>query len=339
MAALRRLETEASSRLALIRIAGSGLAGSAAALAARRAGASVRMWDPSRLPRNRVCGEFLTPEIEPVLASLGLWDRFLALKPARMTRTRLIFDGRAAEGRLPQSAFGLSRLQLDSLLRGAAEDAGAEWIVERAPAQVDLVAHGRQSRITGGDRLFGFKAHFHGPIDEAVELHFFDGVYVGVNPVENGVTNVCGLGPESRLRRFQFDYDALTASSPSLTDRLRPLTRSIDWLSTGPVRFESRLASPPSGPLLAGDAMQFVDPFTGTGMSIAIWTGALAGRFLAEGRSAAEYYQRLRRGLLSQADWCARLRRAVEIPMLRRIAHWPSPALLYRLTRPNLNLQ
>jgi flavin-dependent dehydrogenase len=322
--------------LAIVRIAGAGLAGSAAALAASRAGAAVRMWDPSRLPRNKVCGEFLTPEIEPVLASLGLWDRFLSLKPARMTRTRLIFDGRTAEGRLPETAFGLSRLQLDVLLRGAAQDAGAEWITERAPAEVDIIAHGRQSRSFGRDRLFGFKAHFLGVPDDAVELHFFDGVYVGVNPVENGVTNVCGLGLESRLRRFRFDYDSLTESSPSLRERLRPLRRSMDWLSTGPVRFESRLAAPAPGPLLSGDALQFVDPFTGTGMSIAIWTGALAGRILAEGRSPAEYYDRLRAGLSSQSHWCARLRRAVEAPLLRRIAHWPPPSLLYHLTRPRL---
>ena len=173
-----------------VRIAGAGLAGSAAAIAAIQAGVPARMWDPAKIPKHRVCGEFLTPEIGPVLRRLGLWDRFLAAKPARLTRMRLIFGTATSEGRFPEPAYGLSRYRLDSLLRQEAERRGAHWVVERTPGQVDIVAHGRQCATAGNDRLFGFKAHFHGPATDAVELYFFDDFYVGVNSVEDGVTNV-----------------------------------------------------------------------------------------------------------------------------------------------------
>ncbi|MFN0102827.1 MAG: NAD(P)/FAD-dependent oxidoreductase [Bryobacteraceae bacterium] len=319
-----------------VRIAGAGLAGSAAAIAAMRAGSPVRMWDPARIPKHKVCGEFLTPEIGPVLERLGLWDQFLAANPARMTRMRLIFGDNATEGRFPEPAFGLSRYRLDALLRQEAEQRGAQWIVERVPGQVDIVAHGRQNASTGRDRLFGFKSHFRGPVSDAVELYFFDDFYVGVNPVEDGVTNVCGLGSEAGLRRLQFDYDALMASHKALSERLKPLSRAMEWLSTGPLLYQSRLPDPPAVELLAGDALQFVDPFTGTGMTIAIWTGALAGRWAAEKRPLSEYYATVRAGIARQYHWCGWLRTAMEKRWPLRLAPLLPPAWLYALTRPKL---
>jgi len=325
-----------TNRMKRVRIAGAGLAGSAAAIAALQAGAPVRMWDPARIPKHKVCGEFLTPEIEPVLRQLDLWEPFLAENPARMTRMRLSFGSGVSEGRFATPAFGLSRYRLDGLLRNEAERRGAEWIVERVPGQVDIVAHGRQAANTGRNRLFGFKAHFRGPATDAVELYFFDDFYVGVNAIEGGLTNVCGLGLESGMRRLGFDYDALVASRPELADRLRPLTRCLEWLTTGPLVYDSRLAAPPTDMFLAGDALQFVDPFTGTGMSVAIWTGALAGRFAAENRSASEFYGTVRSGIARQYKWCGLLRGAMQKRWPLSIAPFLPPSWLYSLTRPKL---
>lgn len=320
----------------LVRIAGAGLSGSAAALAAMRAGASARMWDPSRIPRHKVCGEFLTPEIIPVLERLGLLKEFMAAKPALMTRMRLIFESGAAESRLPESAYGLSRYRLDTVLRETAEARGAQWIVERVPGAVDVVAHGRQFASTGRDRLFGFKAHFRGPVSDAVELYFFDGFYVGVNPVEDGITNVCGLGSEAGLRRLNFDYDALLGSNRALAERTKPLTRSMEWLSTGPLVYESLLDTPPETGFLAGDALQFVDPFTGTGMTIAMWTGAMAGEAAAMDRPPAEYYAAVRAGIARQYQWCGWLRTAMAKRWPLRFAPLLPPSWLYAATRPKI---
>jgi len=320
----------------LVRIAGAGLAGSAAAIAARQSGAPVRMWDPSRTPKHKVCGEFLTPEIEPVMESLGLWQQFLAANPARMTRMQLHFGNSVAQGRLSEPAYGLSRYRLDALLRGEAEQRGAQWVVERVPGKVDIVAHGRRSASSGRNRLFGFKAHFRGPVSDAVELYFFDGFYVGVNPVEDGLTNVCGLGSESGLRRLRFNYDALVASHAALAGRLRPLSRVMDWLSTGPLVYQSQLQHPPDDEFLAGDALQFIDPFTGTGMTIAIWSGALAGRALAAGLPAKEYYHAISTGLVGQSRWCGLIRSAIELRWPLRLAPLIPPEWLYALTRPKI---
>jgi len=312
-----------------IAIAGAGLAGCAAAIAARAAGAEVVIYDPARAAKHKVCGEFLTPEIEPVLTSLGLWAEFEGLRPARMSRMRLIFHGRAAESQFETPAYGLSRIALDGLMKRAALATGAVHIPERAPADCAILAHGR-TQPSNGDRIFGFKAHFTGPVSDAVELFFFDKGYIGVNPVENGVTNVCGLASESLLRDVAFDPDRLASR---LDGRLSNLRRSMNWLTTGPLVYH-RTADPSR--FLSGDALQFVDPFTGTGMTIALWTGALAGRMAAANESPANFYGQAIQALDRQRVVCALLRRALAWTPSSRIAPLIPPAWLYVLTRPKL---
>ena len=104
-----------------------------------------------------------------------------------------------------------------------------------------VLATGRpSSKATRGRRLFGFKAHFEGPRNDAVELYFFQGVYVGVAPIEEGRTNICGLAPEDFLKRFQFEYDEVIRQSAPLAERVRPLARVLDWVSTGPLEYGQR---------------------------------------------------------------------------------------------------
>ncbi len=67
--------------------------------------------------------------------------------------------------------------------------------------------------------MFGFKAHFEGPVNDAVELFFFRGCYVGVSAIENGITNICGIAPEETLRACEFHMDDFLASWPPLANR------------------------------------------------------------------------------------------------------------------------
>ena len=53
-------------------VVGGGPAGSAAALAARRSGASVLVLDRADFPRDKVCGDGVAPEALDVLAGLGV---------------------------------------------------------------------------------------------------------------------------------------------------------------------------------------------------------------------------------------------------------------------------
>src|ERR1041384_3561084 len=220
-----------------VNIFGGGPAGSSAALAVLREGGQVRVIEKSRLPRHKVCGEFLSPEIGPELEQLGMWNAFLAAGPSRVRRTALHFGSRTKSANLPEAAFGLSRYAFDLMLLDQARAAGAE-VGSEAEAPPLIIATGRAAKPgQRGQRLFGFKAHFEGPVDDAVELFFFDRCYVGVSCIEAGKTNVCGLAPESFLSRFGFEYDAIVMHSPALADRLKPLQRVTPWFSTGPLQY------------------------------------------------------------------------------------------------------
>jgi len=322
--------------LSPVTVLGAGPAGASAAIAALQAGAAVNLIEKSRFPRHKVCGEFLSPEIVPVLQELGVWSAFQASQPATIRRLSVYFPKSQKRCPLPECAFGLSRYRFDQLLFDHAIEAGAR--LNSTPASKPLIiAHGRKSVLPRGRRLFGFKAHFTGPADDAVELSFFQGCYVGINCVEEGITNVCGLGPENVLTKFDFDIDALIHSFAPLAHRLRPLSRQFAWLNSGPLEFGNRLAEElEPGCYPAGDALSFVDPFTGSGLLSAVTTGCLAGRSAAQGVSSADYLAACAKVIGSPFRVSSVLRSAVRSGWAERLMPLVPGALLVKLTRPHV---
>ena len=327
-----------------VTVAGAGPAGTAAALSAIESGAAVTILDRSAFPRHKVCGEFLSPEIMPLLDRLGVADRVMAAAPARMTRVALRMGRRERIDHLPETAYGLSRYRFDAILLDAAVERGAAFERRDAGAAEPplVLATGRcspaSSRDDKGDRLFGFKSHFRGPSDDAVELYFGDGCYIGVNPVEGGLTNVCGLAPQRNLARAGFDIDEFIHTQQPLSKRLAPLERAMDWVHTGPLVFTNGLnpAGGREGVYPAGDALSFVDPFTGTGQLNAVITGVLAGRAAARGTGRRRYLDDCS-SLLSTRLLIARSLRAGASFLLvaNLVPLVPLPAL-YRWTRASV---
>jgi len=307
-------------------ILGGGPAGAAAAIAAQREGCAAGVIEKSRFPRHKVCGEFFSPEIQVELESLGMWDAFLSTGPARVRRMKLHFGRREKTCRLPEPAWGLSRYTFDALMHQSVQAA------QDGPAP-QILATGRGAIESRGRRLFGFKAHFDGPADDAVELFFFDRCYVGVTAIEGGRTNVCGLGPEDFLRRFDFDFDRVLGQSASLSDRIAPLARSMKWISTGPLRFSQSFAADRQC-YLAGDALSFVDPFTGSGLVAAVKTGALAGRAAAHSVPATQYYADCRRVLKNPFEVAGIFRKAVSVGWAEWLVGLVPGKMLFALTRP-----
>ena len=109
-----------------VAIIGGGLSGSALAVHLARTGRRVAVFERDRFPRDKLCGEFLSPESGALLRELGCLDKVLdrgatPIRRARFTSTR----GRVLEFPLPGEALGISRATLDEIVFRQAASSGA----------------------------------------------------------------------------------------------------------------------------------------------------------------------------------------------------------------------
>jgi len=310
-----------------------------AAIAARQEGAQVRVFEKSVFPRHKVCGEFLSPEVMGVLARAGCADEFLGLRPAPIRQMELHFGRRVVRHALPQLAYGLSRYALDRLLQDRAAVLGAELVREtsttRAARRPVVLATGRTAQAPAGHRLFGFKAHFRGRVDDTVALFFFDGCYVGVSAVEGGAINVCGLAPERLLRESMFRPDRLLTRCQALQARMQGFEQTLEWLTTGPLvpGLASREIQEP-GVYPAGDALGFIDPFTGSGILNAMLSGYRAGSAAAVGLPVETYLAQGRQALRRSFFVSSAVRAVLPSGLAGPLAALVPGRWLFYLTRP-----
>lgn len=218
-------------------------------------------------------------------------------------------------------------------MRRGAEIVQCKFEEDKAGAMRYVLACGREVRSRRGGRLFGFKSHFAGPINDAVELYFFSGCYVGLNPIEDGITNVCGIGPENFLQFHEFKFDSIVNSFSRLKERLRPLTRSMRWYSAGPLVFERRFDAR-EGVYAAGDALCFVDPFTGSGLLSSVITGRLAGLAAAKGTATGAYAADCRRRIGRPFLASSLIRKMLANGWAERLAPFVPASWIVHITRP-----
>jgi flavin-dependent dehydrogenase len=136
------------------------------------------------------------------------------------------------------------------------------------------------------------------------------------------------------LKAINFDIDAHIFPDEALRARLAPLTRSWNWIFTGPLEFGQRLEAA-KDVYVAGDALSFVDPFTGSGLLCAVLTGSLAGESAAQRLPVAAYLQRCASAIRKPYRFSSLLRwvasTTAAAPLLRAV-----PAkLIFRYTRPS----
>src|SRR5262245_65520141 len=80
-------------------IIGGGPAGSAAAISLAQQGARVLLLEEKRMPREKLCGEFITAECFPSLGRLGVMERMVVAGARRVSRVSLV----APNGRTVQT--------------------------------------------------------------------------------------------------------------------------------------------------------------------------------------------------------------------------------------------
>jgi flavin-dependent dehydrogenase len=283
-------------------VVGAGPAGSSVALRLCRAGVGVVLLERKRFPRDKVCGEYLSPGALAALSELGV-DRRVALlgHPIRRVALSAFGHGPVIMALPAGGALALSRADLDSLLRDTAIAAGAEpldgifrelrdegagWRVsyrdaagaERyCTARAVVGADGawssvaRSAGLAGDARRAGRWAvggHVRSNAADSDTLEMFVGVggYYARNPLGGEYCNSMLVMPKPVADDARADaiVDEVTGG------RYRFEGASlVKRVAVGPLRYAPHSVAAP-GVVLTGDAAGMLDPFVGQGVAVAL---------------------------------------------------------------------
>lgn len=335
-----------------VAVIGAGPAGSSAAITAARLGIRVTLLEAGSFPRQKVCGEFLSPEALDVAADLlrelPSADTVFRSAPV-LDRMRLLLGGRTIEASIRPPALSVARYDLDALLWEAAVHAGVRAESNCEVRSIDgsgpftlrtshgvvtaaavIVAAGRWSRFAAdrsvprGPKWIGVKAHYRESRPaRSTDLYFFSNGYCGVQPVYDDVINACAMVRSD----VATSLDQVFARHPLLADRAAAWQPLMQPVSTAPLVY--RRPQPVQGNLVfAGDAAGFIDPFVGDGISIALRSGREAALCLhpfCSGAStlsaaAAEFSHQYTRQFAPLLVAASQVRRLVRLPPLARAA-------------------
>ena len=181
-------------------------------------------------------------------------------------------------------------------------------------------------------KLIAFKAHFEKTrvAPGACEIYFYPGGYGGLSSIEAGASNLCFIISAEQVKRCHSDPDRVVREMVMQNARARhtlePARTTSEWLSASWESFGRQSPAPAKGLLAIGDAASFIDPFTGSGMLMALESGELAAQVIAEHRDelesatvATNYTDRYRKKFDSRLRICSLLRRAAFSPRLTEL--------------------
>ncbi len=134
-------------------IAGAGPSGSALAISLAGRGVHVALIDAAKFPRQKLCGEYLSPEGRAALERLGLSRELQSAKPQEIDKVRLTTPrGRTLEAQVctreGYAGLGLSRSVMDGLMVQKAKEIGVE-VFESTRVSTPIVAGGRVLGVSG----------------------------------------------------------------------------------------------------------------------------------------------------------------------------------------------
>ena len=262
-------------------------------------------------------------------------------------------------------ALGLSRAEMDERLLRRAADAGAEVIEQahvtnlivedrrgsglvvrhetreatyRGKITIDATGRSRAvtRRLSNHSRhepapMVAFKAHLDntGVEPGACEIYFYRRGYGGLSSIENGLSNLCFIASARDVRAHGADADRvmrdLVCENQRAALTLQHARLNSPWLAVSLEGFGRSSVAPLNGVLAIGDAAAFIDPFTGSGMLMALESGELDAAAISDYLNEATtvrslemlglaYARRYRETFDSRLRLCAWLRRAAFVP-------------------------
>ena len=272
-----------------VTIIGGGLAGLTLGIGLRQRGVPATIYESGDYPRHRVCGEFISGQGQTVLDRLGLLADFE--KAGAVHATTAIFVSGAAKSpvrKLSAPALCLSRYKMDALLAAKFKDLGGElhvssrWNLDHSGEGIVSATGRRLEPVENEIRWFGVKAHIPNTspvcLEADLEMHISPDGYVGVNLVNDGRVNVCGLfrARPDKPRLESKEEWLLGKHDSSLRERLKNAQfEPQSFCSVAGIQLKPRRASA-RDICCIGDALTMTPPVTGNGMSMAFESAEIA---------------------------------------------------------------
>ena len=304
-------------------VIGGGPAGCSAAIGLSRLGYNVVLCDQAKFPRDKVCGEFISPAADPILDRLGILSRIETLNPKRLKGVSISsFEGEEFSIDYPfqpglaerPTSLSVSRKELDSLLVEEAKRAGVEvseqykvteflfeddcvigirgWDGNKtsfsihAPLVID--AGGRNAlslkkfqlkeEPVGGVKI-AMAAHWEGAqtADDYCYMHVSDPGYTGISNVGRDRANVVLVVDRDSMNGENPDKFYLdTVMKNSQRYKILRNAKCLESVRTVESLAFSVKSLPCGGLLMVGDAMGFIDPFTGEGIYLSLRSSEIA---------------------------------------------------------------
>ena len=403
-----------------IAIVGAGPAGASLACRLARANFEVVLIERERFPRQKLCGEFVSPECLEHFRELEVLSEMFSIGGDRISET--IFyapNGKSINVSSKwfigeTSALSVSRAEMDFRLLEKAKSLGVKVFEETSvvglliekdsvcgvkvknknnetfeiAADLTIDATGRAnvlgklaekarrgeeekkrrrdtSQISNlksqikdqrpktkdqRSKLVGFKTHLENVNLEKgrCEIYFFRGGYGGLSFVEGNRANHCFLIKSEVVKEFNSNAEKIVEEVIFENVRARAMMENsksvFDWLAVSVDGFGVKNLNPAKNLFAVGDAAAFIDPFTGSGMLMALQSAEILANVIIENFFApepiAERYKFLHREKFqNRLRVCAMIRRAAFMPFLAKTAIpalslcRPARAFLARLTR------
>ena len=223
-----------------------------------------------------------------------------------------------------RAAIGLSRAEMDRLLLERAKRVGVTVLQEAHVVEPILKAHrvsgmrlkqneqfeeyratitidasGRTRALAlklntkkerQRARLVAFKAHLQNArvAPGVCEIYSYRGGYGGLSTLEGDLSNLCFIAAARDVRRYGPDPEEVLKATVLRNSRAAVALAEAEfekpWLSVALESFGRLQLVPAEGLLLIGDAAAFIDPFTGSGMLMALESGAVAAQAIIDSR-------------------------------------------------------
>lgn len=331
-------------------IIGGGVAGLAAAIRLTELGIEPMVLEGGGYPAHKICGEFLSPEILPIIHE---WK----IDPLPIPKVTFRTSSNSLNFTFPFPAGSISHTELDPALANLALKGGAEIRTntkvaaffpksastechriqlstgETVEAFHAMIATGRIPSYSIQAPAFsyrGFKAYFKNIAStDGLEMYSFPGGYLGISPVilrgsEYQTYNVAGLARLDCLKKYSScsDYiEHLLVLHPFLKDWFKYAEILFDeWMQAPVPEFGLKQTPQWRDAYFIGDAAVTIPPASGEGLTMGVLSGRLAAEYLARNQPE-EFKAEWKTRCTSQLFWAKCLHQLMLHPS------WASPSI------------